>query len=157
MDKLLLCPTDAYSVIGPADETLRDKLGGGAGRYRADVIGGSSTVNVTFSLRADMAQYLGAFYRAKTGHGSEPFLIDLVLDGERNERTAHFLPGTMQTTEKFKAQWFTVTAQLEVDALEEDSALDNSIADVWEATHGVDQQGYLNLFNIIVNINWPEA
>lgn len=156
MDKLLLCPTDAYSVSGPVDEALRSQLAGGAGRYRADILGGASTVNVTFSLRADMAQYLGAFYRAKTGHGSEPFLIDLVVDGVRQERTAHFVPNTLQTTEKFKSKWFTVTAQLEVDALEEDEDYDNSIVDVYEASGG-ETADYINLLDILVNQKCPQV
>lgn len=156
MDKLYLCPSDAYSVQGPQDDVLRSGGTGGAGRYRVDVIGGSSTANVTFSLRPDQHQYLWSFFRAKTEHGSVPFLIDLILDGgPRQERTAHFLPGTLALTGKTLGRFFTATAQLEVDALDDDADFDNSVVSVYEVAGG-DSVGYLNGFAEIV-ANWPEA
>lgn len=157
MDKLYLCPTDAYSVQGPQDDVLRSGGTGGAGRYRADVIGGSSTANVTFSLRPDSYQYLWAFFRAKTDHGATPFLIDLNLDGgPRQERTVHFLPGTLAMTGKTLDRFFTATAQLEVHALDDDSDYDNSVVDVYVA-YGGDALEIFNLLNIVVNVNWPIA
>lgn len=155
MDKLKLYPTDAYSVASPQGEILRTDLDGGAGRYRADVIGATSMANVTFQLLADGFQYLWAFYRAKTGHGAEPFLIDLILDGqERQERTVRFMPGSLTLSGKTRDKFYTVTAQLEVEALPADDDMDDSIVAVVDAAGG-DTLGYLNLFNIIVNLNWP--
>lgn len=158
MDKLLLCPTDAYSIQGPQTEVLRNELDGGAGRYRADKIGDTSIANVTFSLREEGYQYLYAFFRSKTSRGAEPFLIDLILDGyPRQERTVRFIPGSLSLPEKFKSRFFTITAQLEVDQIEADEGYDASIVDVWEGAGGEDLAGYLNLFNIIVNVNWPHT
>lgn len=155
MDKLKLYPTDAYSVASPQGEILRTDLDGGAGRYRADVIGATSMANVTFQLLADGFQYLWAFYRAKTGHGAEPFLIDLILDGqERQERTVRFMPGSLTLSSKMRDKFYTVTAQLEIEALPADDDMDDSIVAVVDAAGG-DTLGYLNLFNIIVNLNWP--
>lgn len=157
MDKLKLYPTDAYSVASPQSEILRTDLDGGAGRYRADVIGATSMANVTFQLLPDGFQYLWAFYRAKTGHGAEPFLIDLILDGQEiQERVARFMPGSLTLSGKMRNLFYTATAVLELEALAADDEFDNSLVDVVNASDG-DPNGYLNLFSIIVNQNWPHT
>lgn len=151
MDKLYLCPTDAYSVDGPQDDVLRTALDGGAGRYRTDVLNATSIVSVTWSLNADACQYLYAFLRNRASNGSDPFLIDLLLEGyAREERTVWFIPGSIKITEKAKNRWYNVTAQLEVEAKDADEDFDSSVVDVYAASQG-DPETYLNLFEKIIN------
>jgi hypothetical protein len=156
MEKLILEPVQAGYATQPPTEVLRQQLDGGAGRYRADIIGGASIVNVAWVLDEGQYQYLWAFFRAKTARGSSSFLIDLVLEEtEMTERTAHFLPGTLKLDSK-QGEVYFASAQIEIEAIEADDDFDNAIADAFEGAGGVDVPGYLNLLNTLVNVNWPE-
>lgn len=155
MDKLLLEPVQADYATQPPTEILAQQLDGGQGRYRADVLGGSTIVNVSWILEDGDYQYLWAFFRAKTNRGATAFLIDLILEEPvMTERTVNFIPASLKLDGK-SGDVYSASAQLEVQALDEDTDLDNSIVDVWEGSGGDDTSGYLNLFNIIVNVNWP--
>jgi len=155
MDKLFLEPVQADYATQPPTEIIAQQLDGGQGRYRADVLGGSTIVNVSWILEDNDYQYLWAFFRAKTNRGATAFLIDLILEEPvMTERTVNFIPASLKLDGK-SGDVYSASAQLEVQAIPEDVDLDNSLVDIWEATGGVDMPGYLNLFNIIVNVNWP--
>lgn len=157
MDKLHLEPVGESYAVQPPEEVLRTALPGGAGRYRADIDGGASLVNLTFNLDAGGYDYLWRFFRAKTARGADPFLMELHIESPtRSERTCRFIPGSLQLGSRIKSSIFYVTAQIEVEAEEADDEMDESVAEVYAASHGATDD-YLNLFSIIVNENWPEA
>lgn len=156
MDKLLLKPQkSSYAVQPPEDEVIRQQLQGGAGFYRADILGGTSLVDVSFSTDAKGHQYLWAFFRASTGRGSEPFLIDLILETpDFVESTAHFIPGSLRLTST-DGITYNNSCQLEVEATEEDEEFDAAVVLLYEVAGG-DPMGYLDLLRQIVE-TWPEA
>lgn len=157
MEKLYLEPIDeSYAIQPPQDEVLSVQLDGGAGRYRADIDGGSTTVAASWVLDAIQYQYLWAFFRSSINRGADPFLIDLDVEGlGYGEQTAHFVPGSLQLTGK-QGEIYMVSARLEVMAPDGDTDFDASIVDAFEAM-GDSTDLSLDLLSQIVNEAWPTA
>jgi len=114
--KFLLTPENSsYSVEKSIEETMRAQLEGGAGRYRADILGASNLVNCSWILDGTQFTYFEAFYRSVAGNGALPFTIDLIInDAELREYTARFVPKTKKLTAQ-KGLAYYVSAQLEVN------------------------------------------
>lgn len=147
--------SSGYTTEDPA-EVITTKLDGGASRYRRDKIGSTSRVSVRWVFDPIQYRYFRAFYHSFLGRGSEPFLIDLVLDyAEPTEHKSYFVPGTVRLAEQ-KGHYYGVTAELEAYPTEVDTEVEidyvyliNEFGDSWP--YGEDQ------LNIIVNTMWPEV
>lgn len=157
MDKLLLdIPGEGYAVSRPDNEVISNKLDGGFSETGLDVEGGALLVTVAWVLEETEWQYFEAFFRNKIGYGSEPFLVDLVIDGSPStEYTAKF-DASVKRQVTTNGPIRMVQAQLEALPAEVDDLADSSIIDVFEASGGQPDL-YLNLLDTLVNMNWPEA
>jgi hypothetical protein len=133
MIKLSLPPTQASYKVTDGDEVIANKLDGGASRYRRDILGSTSIVVVQWNCHVYELNYIRAFFRSITKHGSEPFLVDLVLNSVNlTEHTAYFIPGTMQLT-CLGGPNYAVSAQLEVVPDEADAAYDEAYVGLWNS------------------------
>lgn len=131
MYKLMLPAAEAGYTAQPGETVKRVQLAGGKGRYRKDVDGATSAVNVTWVCPDELSfAYLGAFYRKRAAEGAVSVLIDLNLGGLIQEHVCNFLPGTYGLREK-NGDVYTVTAQLEVVQLIDDDN-DYEILDLFE-------------------------
>lgn len=154
MQKFIIPPDNSAYSVTDGKEVVATQLDGGAARYRRDIIGATSTVNVSWILGREEYLYLRSFYRGITGKGAMPFLIDLILDSyELTEHKVYFIPGSMQLTQQ-KGLTHWVSAQLEVTPNED---IDNgSFAYIYNAL-GPNYKFWLDKLNIIVNQDWPEV
>lgn len=155
MDKLAILPSSSGYSVTYANESLAVKLDGGASRYRKDILGAWSLVDVTFTVTSNVYQYLMAFYVRATERASEPFLIDLVLDADLlTEHQANFIPGSLRLTEH-SGDFFVLSAQLEVKPnVLSDEFLDALI--VIGSTYGDDSYAFLLSLEHLVNVVMPE-
>lgn len=104
-------------------ETVAVQLEGGKSRTRRVQLGAAALVNVQWFCTASQYDYLMAFYRARAGHGSLSFTLDLILDrASAAEYSAKFVPGTLGLEVNGTA--YIVSAQLEVIPLPENTAAD---------------------------------
>lgn len=154
--KFIIPPDNSAYSVTDGKEIVATQLDGGAARYRQDIIGATSTVNVSWILGRNEYKYLRSFYRGITGKGATPFLIDLILDDfELTEHKVYFIPGSMQLTgQKGLTHW--VSAQLEV--------YPNEDTDKGNFAYIYNEFGSIEVFiyaedklNTIVNINWPQV
>lgn len=154
MMKFTIPPDNSAYSVTDGKEVVATKLDGGAARYRRDIIGATSTVNVSWILGRDEYKYLRSFYRGVTGKGATPFLIDLILDDfELTEHKVYFIPGSMQLTGQ-EGLTYWASAQLEVCPNEDPD--NGDFAYIYGAM-GSNWQKYEDKLNIIVNINWPQV
>ena len=154
MKKFIITPDNSSYSVADGKEVIAVQLDGGAARYRRDIIGATSTVNVSWILGREQYLYLRSFYRGITGKGATPFLIDLILDDfELTEHKAYFIPGTMQLTgQKGLTHW--VSAQLEVYPNEDKD--NGDFASIYEE-FGENWPLWLEKLQVIVNNDWPEV
>ena len=154
MRKLIYLPSRAsYAVEDSAAEVERTQLGGGAGRYRRDIIGVSKLVNCQWIVDRDGYDYLCRFHRAFNAQPG-PFLADLVvaeslLIGCR----AWFMPKSFRLSE-IRGQSYFCTAQLEVEPPAYDPQADADFLDVVELL-GVQWAVWADRLNIVVNHHLP--
>lgn len=155
--KLSIAPDKASYVVTDGTQVDMQQLEGGSGAYRADILNSSSQVSVQWSVDGLGYEYLRAFYRTITQHGALPFTIDLILDKPfLTTHTAHFVPGTSLGPAQIQGETYTVSATLEVEPLDADEDYDNSIVTMFNI-YGDATGDILNLFDVIVNHNWPAA
>ena len=154
MQKFVIPPNNSQYSVTDGKEVVATQLDGGAARYRRDIIGATSTVNVAWILGTNDYKYLRSFYRGITGKGATPFLIDLILDEfELTEHKAYFVPGSLQLTQQ-KGLTYWVSAQLEVYPNEDTD--NGSFAYMYNAM-GLDWQKFEDKLNVIVNEDWPQV
>lgn len=116
MKKLIIAPDTTSYTVKDGVETIMQKLDGGTGRSRADILKSSFSVTCTWTLSRMKYEYLRAFYKGSaSARGATPFLIDLVVDEayDLTEHVAYFKPDTM-TTPQVSGLTYTVSAELEV-------------------------------------------
>lgn len=142
--KLYLTPDQSgYSVADGAD-TLSVKLDGGLSRYRKDVLGAASSVGVQWTVGPTDYAYLRSFYRTAVARGTEPFLVDLILDDPLpTEHEAYFEVGSMKLS-GVRGFTYTVQASLEVKPVAADAEFDVALVEVYEA-YGPGASGTLDL------------
>lgn len=154
IQKFVIPPDNSQYSVTDGKEVVSTQLDGGAARYRSDIIGATSTVNVSWILNETGYKYLRSFYRGITGKGAAPFLIDLILDEfELTEHKSYFIPGSLQLTQQ-KGLTYWVSAQLEVYPNEDTDK--GAFAYLYNAM-GPDWQKYEDKLNTIVNYRWPEV
>jgi hypothetical protein len=114
--KLLLPPDQDAYALAPGALSRAVNYGGGALGIAAEVPGEPFVLAVRWTLTGDQYDYLMAFYRFATAHGSMPFEIDLItISAVITERTARIIPGSLELVTK-SADTFVVEAQLEIRA-----------------------------------------
>lgn len=154
--KLMISPTEAEYTAQPGSGVVATKLDGGASRYRADQLGAAALVTVGWTLSAWQYQYLMAFFRSATERGSEPFLIDLIMDNAAmQEYTAHFVPESFALTGR-AGEAYLVGAQLEVIPLDEDEEFDEGVVVSYDE-YGEDAPLVYADLEALVNEHLPEA
>lgn len=113
MEKLTLPPDQTSYFVKDGVEVVSTSLDGGASRYRTDIIGASSIVNVLWSCNPNQYRYLKGFFNITADKGANAFLVDLYMDREiLTEHEAHFVAGSFKLASQ-KGNQFVITAQLE--------------------------------------------
>lgn len=159
LTKLILRPDNSSYSVTDGKEVVSTALDGGAGRYRRDILGATSSVNVQWVCDREDYHYIRAFYRSLLGKGAKPFLIDLVLDDPLPvEHKAYFVPGSMTLTSQ-RGLSYIVQAQLEVEPAEIDDVYETFFAAVY-SNFGPDWRNtfpaFEDSFNVMVNTTIPE-
>ncbi|MBN46213.1 MAG: hypothetical protein CMH23_07035 [Methylophaga sp.] len=158
LTKLVIPPDQSGYSVTDGNEVLAVSLDGGASRFRRDVLGATSLVNVQWSIGPNEYKYIRSFYRALTGKGAKPFLIDLYLDeADLTEHKSYFVPGTMKLLSQ-KGLQFVVSVQLEVYPAEIDEdaeayfvVLFSELGENWETEFPILE----NEINNIINFEFP--
>jgi len=158
LTKFIYPPENSAYSVTDGKEVVATQLDGGASRYRRDILGATSTVNVSWILGPNEYKYVRSFFRALTLKGSKPFLIDLILDEPTlTEHKVYFIPGSMQLTAQ-KGLTYWVSSQLEVVPAEIDydaeaafAALFAEYGETWETEFPI----FEDQFNILVNVDLP--
>jgi hypothetical protein len=157
MRKLLVVPEQAGYSVNFGNEVLSAELDGGPSRTRRGFIGAVASVPVAWSLPMGQAEYLLAFFRTATEVGSEPFLVDLIIDhAALSEYTAKFEPGSFKIG-SVKGLQTSFSARLQVKPNVPDTANDNLILDAYEAFGEDDPLGFFDLLADFVNVQFPAA
>ena len=155
MRKLALQPAQASYKVVPGNEVIANKLAGGRGRYRRDLIGATATVSARWPLQvAGELQYFWAFYYTVIDHGSLPFLADLVID--RQALTTHvcnIIPETIGVINTGGPN-YEVFADLEVEPAVRDDDFDLGFVLAYEAWEDRAEINILSLEHI-VNVVMP--
>lgn len=111
---LSMPPDQSNYQLTDGHTTVSTQLDGGAGRYRADVLGASYRLVCQWTCDKRNFNYIKAFYRTSTVFGSLPFQIALMIDGgDLDTYTAYFLPDTFNLISQSGNTWI-VGATLEV-------------------------------------------
>lgn len=147
-------------VLG--DGSQRIALEGGSGRYRAGAMGMAHTVSATYVASGLEYDLLMGFWRKMRRRGGGPFFADLAIDTSSLRRyQVHFMPGNVRPVPIGGGVW-TVTFQMEVDALPE---FDDEDLDFWAQMlkfveiYGSIQAAFeaFKLLERLVNKDWPNA
>lgn len=108
---------DGYAAEHSTD-FVAIKLAGGQSRVRADVLNGTSVVNISFLLdRVDYQEFMN-FFITQIERGALPFLVDLLVDfGYPSTYKAQMLPGTFKLNQ-VRGFSFRISMQVEVEQVE---------------------------------------
>lgn len=156
MQKLSITPDEAGYSAATGEETLRVQLDGGAGRYRRDILGASSSVEVQWTIGPTEYAYLKTFSRVATAQGALPFLIDLILDEPFPvEHEARIIPGSFSLA-SVQGMTYTVRASLEVTPNAPDDEYDEGLLLI-VGEYGEDAGLILLSFEEIANVDMPRS
>lgn len=130
MHKLLLRPAQAGYSAQPGSNVLMQQLDGGAPRFGVFTKKSSHQVNMQWITNKAGYQYLLAFYHVWMRNPAQPFLVDLVIDGEATlqQYQCFFMPASLQLNSKVGVV-HTVSAQLIAKAINRNTAIDDLIID----------------------------
>ena|SRR3569833_1489523 len=110
-----------------AEQVLYQKLKGGAGRYRLDLLNSTHLVSVAVNLSPQAYRYWKAFYRQSISYGSLPFQVQLILESDQPTlHTVNIIPGSMKLA-RLAGLSYTLQMTLEVTPDEPDD-LDDTAA-----------------------------
>lgn len=153
--KLTLSPQQASYNLKPGEQTIHQKLEGGASKFRQDILNPNSTLKCQWFCSALQYNYLMAFYKTVAKAGANAFLIDLIVDDGSSvtEHEAHFIPNSLALT-GVNGLTYTVTAELEIKPLEEDETYNRGLVDVYNA-YGKDAEELLNILEHFINVELP--
>lgn len=153
MYKLALAPDQNGYAAAEGYRHVYQKLDGGAGRQRKDILNGTYKVDVTWTVTKDDYLYLTTFHRA-TKEGTEPFRMDLLLTKhELVEYECRLIPGTWRLT-SVKGETYVVKAQLEVVPDLGDDAFDEGLVTTYEAFGPEGAEAFADLA-YLVNVLMP--
>jgi hypothetical protein len=156
LTKLTIPPDKASYAVQDGQEALSVKLDGGASRFRLDILGATSTVNVQWSVGPNAYLYLRAFYKSISKSASLPFLIDLILDQPGlTEHEAHFVVGSMRLA-SHRGLEYTVSAQLEVKPIPADDEYNEALVTMYNEYGSFEAgQEVLNQLEQLTNVDLP--
>lgn len=153
MNRLMLPPTEAGYTATFGGGVISQKLQGGASRFEVDVLGASHMLSLSWLTDRAGYQYLMAFYRLWQVNPSQPFIAELIIDDHQlQEYECHFMPDTM-TLVGVQGLSYSVSAQIEAEAITPDIVFDQAIVDAWESGMGVGMPELERL----VNVDLPDA
>lgn len=128
MYRLLLSPDSAGYSMQDGEDTIRQTLSGGPGRYRADLIGAPKMVNCQWNLSQGDYNYIRAFYNHHARQ-AKAFSVDLIIDtAEPATHEARFMPGGLKLL-SVKGLMYSVGCTLEVTP-EDNANLDAAVLDL---------------------------
>lgn len=147
LKKFIIPPLETGYTVTDGEETIVEKLDGGAGRYRSDILNASLKVTVRWLFTQAQFGYFRAFYKGTTASGALPFLLDLIVDegATLTEHTCNFVPRKVKTA-KVKGFSYQVSAELEVRPIVYSDGFYESIVFLYEH-FGEDQTGASSMFN----------
>lgn len=157
LSKFKLAPDNSSYSVTDGKEVVSVALDGGAGRYRQDILGASSSVSVQWVCDRTEYRYLRAFYSAIADKGATPFLIDLILDDPLPvEHKAYFVPGSMVLTSQ-KGLSYYVSAQLEVEpvGVSEDDIVFAALYSEFESGYQTEFPAFEDVFDNLMNVQIP--
>lgn len=156
MHKLKLRPTQAGYSVQPGSNVLMQQLDGGAPRFGVFTKKSSHQVNVQWVVNKAGYQYLFAFYHVWLRNPAQPFLVDLVIDGEATlqQYQCFFMPASFQLNSKVGVAHM-VSAQLIAKAINRNTAIDDLIVNVGD--EGVLLAELLSPLEHLVNHALPDA
>jgi len=157
LTKFAIAPNQAGYSVTDGQETISQKLDGGKGRYRLDVLNSSRAVNVRWNFNESEYLYFRAFYNTITVSGSLPFLIDLVIDSSAlTEHEAHFVTKSVSLSQTIAGKQFTVGAQLEIKPDIPDAEYDETIVMLVDEYGSLEvAQEVLEQLEQLVNVDMP--
>lgn len=127
LPKLDLAPEQSQyaALMGPA--VARASVRGGHARRRLDQLGAPLQVTLMWAVTQGEFAYLGAFFRQLIANGSQPFLIDLVVEQPwPTEQTAQLIPGSFQLT-GVAGELYSCSATVEVVTPARDAVADAAL------------------------------
>lgn len=130
MNKLECRPDRAsYTVSDAANRIRSETTFSLAGVFRRNLLNDARLVDVTWQASRRMYNILAQAHRAFVKSGGDPFLMDLILDGDDlEEREVKFIGGTFGLTQ-VQGQTYYVKAQLEVKPAPYDVVNKNWVTD----------------------------
>lgn len=152
MYKLVIPPDQAGYSVAVGDEIVSTKLDGGASRTRLDILNAVSTVSCSWTVGPSDYAYLRKFIAVNVVKGGEPFLIDLILDSPfPTQYRAKFVANSWSLQSQ-KGHTYTVSAQLEIEAADQDLEYDETILWLVEEYGSMEKAAQiLNLLEKLVN------
>lgn len=121
---------------------------------RKDIERNTVPVTVSWALTDYGYQYIRSFFRGVLAKGNKPFQVELIVQNSQLDiYTAFFQQGSFRLASLVGCT-FIVQATLDVVPNYTDPAYDTSLLAVYQAFED-DAAKALNLFSVIVNVNWP--
>lgn len=151
LPKLQLLPArEGYSFADDSGAVIRAKVSAGPSFQRLDMIGGPAEVNVTFRMTGAEYDYWRAFHRSTIAVGSEPFLLDLILDQSTlTEHQVKIIPGSLRMG-GVSGDRHVVEMRLEAQLADSDPDYDAALVMMFEL-YGADGSDVLDLLAVLVN------
>ncbi len=147
LPKFKYLPEQSGYTYNNQQNILSVKLDGGLSKTRVDLVDGPAIVEVEWIFDLGEYQWFRAFFNQAINYGTNPFLIDLVLDQPyHQEFTAKFVADSISTTDVAGLS-LHVSAQLEV------LPIDNSEIDTFVLLYD-GEYGVFKSLEELVNVDW---
>ena len=155
MNRLKYCVTQSGYSAKLGDGVVSQELDGGAARYRRSLKNVAHVVNVQWIVKEGGYQYLMAFYRVWRRAPNQSFLAKLIVDDALAQDYQCYFKSSPTLSEK-NGKIFTVTAQLQVNPLSENTAMDDLLVKYGNESSD-DLADLVNPLEKLVNEDLPEA
>lgn len=127
INRLAYCVQQSGYTVEFGNNVITQKLEGGPSRYRVDSRNNTHLVSSTWVVGKAGYQYMMAFFNVWQRNPSQPFLADLIIDDAPiAEYECFFNNGGFRLDSK-SANIYTVSATLEVAAVQRDNDFDDAI------------------------------
>lgn len=154
--RCILPPDQASYAVTDGKGTIRVDLDGGKGRYRADKLDPTSTVDVQWTVGREQFEYLRSFFIVMQHNAAEPFKIELIIDSpDLTEHDAYVIPGSVKLNSQAGLS-YTVAAQLEIVPLTDNYDYQEGIVAMW-SEFGQYWEPYEDQLQKLINMDWPGA
>lgn len=151
MNRLQVCPLQAGYTVQYGNDTISQRLEGGASRFERAVIGTSHMAALNFALSEGGYQYLMAFFRVWQRNPSQPFIAALIIDDHQMaDYQCWFMPDSISLTAKNGAVFY-VSAMVEVKAMAADAEFDQAIIDGYDLINPLEKLANIQLADALEN------